>query len=295
MVGNGNPVGVSGQVLYGVAVPVERLLHIDVPVHAVQLVEEGLPAIGRRQLFCSFRDHQLPGRVQAFEAGHELAPVQFGKGFYRNEEASVFRQGDEFFVPREPAAGDHAVHVHVVAELLVPRVEDLDDPGRCPEVFRVARELDQGLPHAPVEELVHRFLVCGEERVEFVGKGPDDVEIGGVDQLPLAFLKPCGFSHGLAVGAVPVSAGSWDNLYVPALRALIIVLPQFSRLAAHDAETGGHLFRGKAVRVPVGIEGCGEYLADPVLFLHSGTSAHRRIPSMELWCLACSADAPWRT
>ena len=108
------------------------------------------------------------------------------------------------------------MHMYMIAELLIPGMEDLDDPGGCPEIFGVSRKLDQGFPHAPVQEFVHVLFVCGNKRVQFMGESPNDVEIRGVDQFPFPFFKPGGFLHSLAGRAVPVAAGSRDDLYISA-------------------------------------------------------------------------------
>ena len=39
----------------------------------------------------------------------------------------------------KPTAGDNTVHMDMVAQFLVPGVEDLYDPGLCAKIFSVSR------------------------------------------------------------------------------------------------------------------------------------------------------------
>lgn len=52
------------------------------------------------------------------------------------------------------AAGNNAVHMHVVAQLLIPGMQHLDDTGYGTEIFPVGRQFQKCLCAASVEKPV---------------------------------------------------------------------------------------------------------------------------------------------
>ena len=72
--------------------------------------------------------------------------VQEGKIFplelipeYPDRDKELSRGAADPAVRSEPSPGDDAVHVDMVAQFLVPGVEDLYDPGLCAKIFSVSR------------------------------------------------------------------------------------------------------------------------------------------------------------
>ena len=95
----------------------------------------------------------------------------------------------------------------MVFQLLVPGMEDLDDPGRSAEIFPVRRKLQKGLGTAAVKQAVKKLLVAEDQGVQFMGQGKDHMEIGCVDHFRAAAVHPQFLFHSLTVRAVPVPAG----------------------------------------------------------------------------------------
>ena len=109
------------------------------------------------------------------------------------------------------------------------------------------------------------------------------MEVRGIDQIPLALFQPDCLIDGLTVGTVPVPAGSCSDLYGTAFRTLVVVAPQFTGPAFHDAAGRGELLGRKTRTLFVIIEGQGKYLPDAVFSVRHGScpGAHRLILSME--------------
>ena len=116
------------------------------------------------------------------------------------------------------AAGDNAVHMDMVIKLLVPGMEDLNDAGRRAEMLFVGGKLQEGIRAAAVEKAVKQELVGVKERVEFMWKGEDHMEIRGIDHLCPALIDPDFLFDGLAVGAAAVAAGVVVDFDMAALR-----------------------------------------------------------------------------
>ncbi len=71
--------------------------------------------------------------VKGRKLRHIFALELVSQDFYRDKE---FTAGStDLSITGKPAPGDNAVHVHMIIKFLVPCMEDLDDPGRCPEPF----------------------------------------------------------------------------------------------------------------------------------------------------------------
>lgn len=62
----------------------------------------------------------------------------------------------------QSAAGDNAMHMHVVIHFLVPGMENLNDPGRRAEILRVRSQFEECFGTAFVKEPVEKFLVTIE-------------------------------------------------------------------------------------------------------------------------------------
>ena len=69
------------------------------------------------------------------------------------------------------------MHMHMVIQLLVPGMEDLDNAGDSTEVSGVGRKLQEGLGTACMQEAVEELLVAVQKRVQVMGEGKDHMEI----------------------------------------------------------------------------------------------------------------------
>lgn len=110
-------------------------------------------------------------------------------------------------IPGESCAGNDAVHMDMVKQLLVPCVEYLDDTGGCAEELFIRGKFQKGFSAAFMEEAIKKFLVTVDEGVEFMGQGKNDMEVRGIDDFGPATIDPAFFLYSLAVRAVTVFAG----------------------------------------------------------------------------------------
>ena len=82
---------------------------------------------------------------------------------HRNEK--LMRGIPESVVRCESSAGNDAVHMHMIADLLVPCVQHLDDPQSCAKILLICREFQERVRTAFGEEMVQKDLITADEWV----------------------------------------------------------------------------------------------------------------------------------
>ena len=184
------------------------------------------------------------------EQRQELAPEDAAEDADRQEEPRP--AGDPpRGVGREPAAGDDAMDVGVVLEVLPPGVEDGQEADLGPEVLGVGGDLLQGLGGGPEQQAVDHARVLQGDRAERRGQGEDEVEVLDGQEFRLAGLHPVGGGGGLTLGAVAVAAGVVGDLPVPAPVALLDVPAQRRGPAGGDVVQGAALLGREPVAVAI--------------------------------------------
>lgn len=235
-VGDCNPVGIASKVFHGIAEAIKGLLNIGTPVFFIKCVFPFIPKAGITQLFTGRRKDKGAAFVKGCKPRHIFALELIPQDFYRDKKCSG--GSADFSIPCKPAAGKNTVHMHMVSQLLVPGVEDLDDAGLRTEILLIRGQFQERFGAASVEEAVEEVLVAANERVQFMGEGEDHMEIGCVNDLGPALVHPDFLKDGLAVWAVSVAAGIIVEIHVPALGALAYVVSEFSGFAVQDGMCG---------------------------------------------------------
>jgi len=211
---------------------------------------------------------KLAGCKRLAEIGEELPAEDLREGFDGEEEA-LPRRGPPLAVAGECAAGDEAVEVDMVEELLVPGVQDgreADLGGQA--VLGVRGELVQGLGGPMEQDVVDRLLVGECQRVEGVREREDGVEVLDGQKLALACLQPPGLREGLALRAVAIAAGVVGRALEPAGIAPLDVPAEAGRATdldgVHHREVRGRQGVVAAVRFAVQAEDVGDLPARPL-------------------------------
>ena len=109
---NGDPVCVTPKVFDGIAKAVEGLLDVRAPVFSVKALCEFRPFIGITQFCTGGRKNKGAVPEQSFEACHIFSPEFIPQHFNRDKELS--RREAQLCVFGKPAAGDNAVHMHMI-------------------------------------------------------------------------------------------------------------------------------------------------------------------------------------
>lgn len=83
----------------------------------------------------------------------------------------------------QSAAGNDAMHVYMIRDLLIPGMEDLYDPGECTKIFPIPAEFQKSFCTAFVEKGIEEPLVTVKERIQFMRERKDHMKIRRVDDL----------------------------------------------------------------------------------------------------------------
>ena len=160
---------------------------------------------------------EFAGGVELEQAGAELALEQAGDGVHGEEPAGLFGSGPGV-LGGEAAAGDQAMEVGMVHEVLAPGVED----GREAQfgLEALLAELEERGAGALKEQAVERGRVLEDERAQGGREGEDPVEIADGQQSAPLLLEPLAAALVLAGGAVAVAAAVGPPMGAVTLLAL---------------------------------------------------------------------------
>ena len=222
---DGDTVGVTRQVVQHLGWPTGGWLGIDHPVVGQQGLAACPPGRGRG-LGIVGNCPVLSGLIQCIE---KLAPEQARGGLDRKQEAPTasWCAPPSLFI--EPAAGDEGVHMQVSAQILRPGMQHQAEGWRCAKPARVGRQFEQGGGGTAKQGVKEPARVTGRKGVERVGQREHPVRVGGGEQLAQACAAPRLLGPGLALRAMPVSAGTIDVAFGTAAIAAF----------AHAAKGGG--------------------------------------------------------
>jgi hypothetical protein len=97
--------------------------------------------------------------------------------------------------------------VRVQSEGLSPGVQNGKESQLGAEMLRIGGNLKHGLSASAEEQIVEQPWMALTERVQLVGQGKDDVEVGYAEQILFAPYEPALPRLCLALGTVPVATG----------------------------------------------------------------------------------------
>ncbi len=224
-VGDGDFVCIPAKIFDGIAKSVEGFFDVGAPVFFVKGIPEGSPFIRIPELFTGGGESQLSFLEKILKSGKkfplELIPEDF------HPEKEVFLYFPDLMVRGQAAAGNNTVHMHMISDLLIPGMEYLDDPGCCAEVLFAFGKFQKCFGAASVEKAIEKLLVAVKQGIQIMRKGKNHMEVRGVNDFSPAFIHPGLFLHGLAVGAVAVTAGIIVEFNMAAVRALGKIDPKF--------------------------------------------------------------------
>ena len=227
-VGYRNLMGIAPKIFDRVAEPAESLFDIRTPLFFIQGVPKFRPLEGVAEILTGRGKGKLPAFIKGIQSGKVSAPELIPE--YLDRDKEMARGFFEPAVRRETTAGDDTVHMDMIAQFLVPGMEDLDDAGDCAEPFFIAGEFEQCLGAASVQKRIEKLLVTEDQGIEFMGKGKDHMIVRGIDDLRASFIDPDLLVYRLAVRTVPVPAGVVVEGPVSTVLALGDVDAKFPRL-----------------------------------------------------------------
>lgn len=219
-VGDGNAVGVAGEVLEDVVGVLEWRFGIDDPLGLSGTLEvgvEGCRACEWGEVTVELERSLLEGMLQL---GQELAPEESAEHTDGKEEArSTGLPGVP--VVGEAPCGDDAVHVGMVDEGLAPGVEDGEEAEAGAEVTGIGGDLLERAGGTAQEEIIEDGRILESQRREALRQGEDDMRVGHRQHVDLARFEPRCLSAALTLRAVTVATRVVRDRPVPTSIALV--------------------------------------------------------------------------
>ena len=199
----------------------------------------------------------LPGEVELScleglsERLEVFPPEHHGERPHREEKPAL--GGDPLPLGTECPAANHTVHMQMLTEILAPGVKHHRDPDLAPEPLGISTEGLQGLRGRLKQEVVDHLWISLGERVDLVGQGEDQMEIGHRQELCTACLDPTLLGQRLALRAMAVAAGVVTGDLRPTAITRLQMAPEGRRTAVLDGLHHAALLRAESMRTAIGL------------------------------------------
>ena len=273
MVGDGDAVGVTGQVGEDGVGPVEGRFGEDDPGLLEAAGNEVLELDGGELA----EETPAVGIAEPIEIASPEDPTQHAD---RKEEAPLARHPGAP-VGSEAPSRDDAVQVRMVDEGLPPGVEHGEEPDAGPEEAGVGSHIEQRGGSGPKEQVVEDARMGKGDGSELVGQREDHVGIGHGEHIGLAPLEPVRLGTPLALGTVPVAARVVGDLAVAAVGAGIHVAPERRGAAPEDPVDDAALLRPWGRNRDRGVLQPAKDLGDLVRRSPGHLPGHRKLEGVE--------------
>ena len=143
--------------------------------------------------------------------------------------------------------------MQMLAEVLAPGVEHHRDPDLAPDPLGIPTEGLQGVRGRLKQEAVDHLRISLAERVELMGQGEDQMEIGHRQEFCGACLDPALLGQRLAFRAVAVAAGVITRDLRPTAITGLQMAPEGRRTAVLDGLHHATLLRAESMRTAIGL------------------------------------------
>ena len=146
----------------------------------------------------------------------------------------VRRRDPPRMVRRQSAGWNHAMHMRMVQEFLIPGVQHAEEADLRAEVSLVASHREQRLGAGAKQQTVDLALVLQRQRRQLAGQREHHMRVADWQQFPAARFQPAVARVGLALRTMPVPARVEGDGLMPAAGALVDVTAERRGAAADD-------------------------------------------------------------
>ena len=199
-VGNGAAPDIPGEIDQYALPMVVPLPDVDVPLGTAQFVLEVLPLLHGHRPRQGY--HAFLNRV--VEQSEKLPAEYSHDGTYGKKIAVMPCFHPSLII--KAAFSDKTMEVGMQDHGLTPGVERCDDARFCTDVFRVAKELVECLPHADKEQRGHVPHIQQPQIVQFMRQREDHVVMTAGKKPFLLPLQPLSDANPIALRADPMTA-----------------------------------------------------------------------------------------
>ena len=292
MVGDGDAMGVTRQIMQHVLGAAEGRLGIDDPVLLIKRVQEDGEVRFLMERHALAEEAQLITGKEAPQSGDELAAEDATEHLDRQEEVRG-RRYPTCVIRRQSATRYDAVDVRMWSKCLSPGMKNRQEPQLCAEMLRIGSDVEQRGRTGFEQQGKELPLVLPHQWNQCVRHAEDQVVVAHGQQLLLSLGQPLIACAGLALGAVPVAAGVIRDDLMSAVGASIAMTAEGSSATAHDGIE--HLALRPGQRSAVSLL---EAVASDANYIGhlEGRPAHRFLSSCPARSAICSSGlmAAWR-
>jgi cytochrome c-type biogenesis protein CcmH/NrfF len=189
----------------------------------------------------------LPGSL---ELGEELSPEEPAQ-YANGEKEPIPTAHPAVFISAQASAGNDAMEVGVVMEVLAPGVQDGEAGDLRSEMVRVSAQGQQCLGNGTKEHPVDDATILERQWSELLRNGEHDVEVLDVEQFLLARFEPVCSSRRLTLWAMPVAARVVDRHLVTAALTPLEMTPESRRPALCEIVQYPSLLLRRAVALQI--------------------------------------------
>lgn len=183
-IGDSNPVGIPAQVFDDTGGVPERWFAIYDPFFLIQTVQESTPSDGIVQITQLSQQAEL----RLFKIVQELAAKFPRKHLNRDKE--LFARFHPLPDSVNAAAGNDAVDMWMVHEILSPCMQDRGKTKHCTQILFIGGKLLQCLGDSTKQYVVNGSLILKSQCVECVGDREHNMEIAYIQEAVLLIIDP---------------------------------------------------------------------------------------------------------
>ena len=143
VVADRDPVGVSAEIIQNVLGLLERLFAVDDPVLFVQIGDQGIEGPRRRKVTYGAGVGKFVLGTELFQISDEL-PSKELRHHIDVDEKIISATPPLSAVKGQSSAGNDAVNMRMVYEVLTPGVQNANKPDCRPQMLRIRRKFHQG-------------------------------------------------------------------------------------------------------------------------------------------------------
>lgn len=134
-VGNSNLMCISSKIFDCIAKPVESLLNVGTPIFFIKVIFPVLPVVRVLQFSTGRRKRKSAILIVGIQVSQIFSLEFITENLYGDKK---FRLGFTYLlIDGEPATRNDTMHVHMIVQLLIPGMKDLNDSGCCSEILLV--------------------------------------------------------------------------------------------------------------------------------------------------------------
>src|SRR5258707_3982667 len=146
--------------------------------------------------------------------------------------------------------------VRMMQQLLIPGMQDAEEPNLSTEMFGILGDLEQSLGAGAKQKAVDFTLVLERQRSQLMRQCEDDMDVRHRQKVPAARIEPAVTGVGLALRTMPISTRVIGDGLIVATGTCINMSAEYGCSAVQDGVK--HLDVKPSQPLTTGIEECGD-------------------------------------